>query len=306
MAVITITGENSYLRSAELRKVVDGFVAANGDLALERLDGEEADFVRINEALTSLPFLANKKMVLLSRPSGNKQFAENAPELLKDLPDTTELVLAEPKFDKRSSLYKLLKKETDFREFAALDGFGLASWLVGQAKERGATLSPTDARYLVERVGANQQQLASELEKLRLYDPKISRQHIDASTDPTPQSKIFDLIDAAFAGNTKRAMQLYDEQRKLKVDPLQIIAMFAWQLHVLALLVTAGGKSADEVARTAKMSPYVVGKSQHLANRLSPAKVKVLVDRLLDIDARSKRQSLDLDDALRHYILAMN
>jgi hypothetical protein len=34
--------------------------------------------------------------------------------------------------------------------------------------------------------------------------------------------------------------------------------------------------------------------------------VKALIDRLLDIDARSKRQSLDLDDALRHYILSMN
>jgi DNA polymerase-3 subunit delta len=306
MAVITITGENAYLRSAELRKVVSGFVADNGDLALERLDGEEADFVRIKEALTSLPFLANKKMVLLSRPSGSKQFAESASELLKDLPDTTELVLAEPKFDKRSSLYKVLKKETDFREFAVLDGLGLATWLVGQAKEQGATLSSADARHLVERIGTNQQQLANELVKLRLYDPKISRQHIDALTEPTPQSKIFDLIDAAFAGNTERAMRLYDEQRQLKVDPLQIIAMFAWQLHVLALLVTAQGQSSDQVARAAKLNPFVVSKSQNLAGRLSSGKVKALIDRLLDIDARSKRQSLDLDDALRHYILSMN
>src|SRR4051794_12733290 len=103
MAIITLTGPNDFARSQALQAVVSGFVQAEGDLALERLDGGETDFGRIQEALTSLPFLASKKMVVMSEPSKNKQFSEAAEQLLGELPDTTELILHEPRFDKRSS-----------------------------------------------------------------------------------------------------------------------------------------------------------------------------------------------------------
>lgn len=305
MGVITITGDNDWARQRELHRLTEAFVAEHSALALERIDGEEAEFDRIQEALTSLPFLANKKMVLLTRPSASKSFAEHAERLLAELPETTELVLAEPKFDKRSALYKLLKKRTDFRDFTALEGPALARWLVAAAAEQGATLSAADARYLIERVGANQQMLASEIVKLSLYQPAISRQTIDLLTDPQPQSSMFDLIDAAFAGNRQRALQLYDEQRRLKVEPIQIVAMLAWQLHVLALAVTAAGRSADQIARDAKISPFVAGKALRLARHSSAARVRRLVDQLLTLDQRSKRQSIDLDEALKRYVLEL-
>ena len=39
--VITITGENSFALGHELKRLVSSFVAEHGDMALERLDGEE-------------------------------------------------------------------------------------------------------------------------------------------------------------------------------------------------------------------------------------------------------------------------
>ena len=35
--------------------------------------------------------------------------------------DTTDLIINEPKFDKRSSLYKTLKKQVEIKDFAELD-----------------------------------------------------------------------------------------------------------------------------------------------------------------------------------------
>ena len=305
MRVITITGSNEFGRSTELRRVVSDFVELHGDLALERLDGEEHEFARIQEALTSLPFLVNKKMVVLQRPSGNGQFVEAAEGLLAGLPDTTELVLVDPKLDKRSSLYKLLKKQTDFRDFTALDEAQLARWLCNEARAAGAELSLADARYLIERVGRNQQLLAGELEKLRLYDPAITRASIELLTDMAPQSTIFALIEAAFAGNRQRALALYDEQRLLKVEPIQIIAMFAWQLHVLALVCAAKGQTAEQIAAAAKLNSYTVSKTMRLNQRISLSQVKQLVDELVSIDQRSKRESLDLDEALRTFIVRL-
>ncbi len=303
--IITLTGSSSFGLGNESRRLVDDFVKQHGDLALERVDGQEADFARINEALTALPFLSARKMVVLRQPGGNKQFTEKFEQIFDEVPESTDVIIIEPKLDKRLSYYKFLKKNTDYRELNELDQPGLARWLVDTANQQDGKLSPADARYLVERVGANQQLLANELEKLLLYNPAISRQTIDLMTEPTPQSTIFQLLETAFAGNNKRMLELYAEQRALKVEPPQIIAMLAWQLHVLAIIKTAGGRTADQIAKEARINPFVVRKSQAIARQLTLAQLKKLVRDLLKIDVASKSTNLDVDDALQHYLLAL-
>lgn len=303
--ITILSGTNSFLLQEELKRRVSAFIAEHDDMALERLDGEEASFEAMQEALQSLPFLAARKMVVLKNPGANKKFAENIEKLLKELPETTDLIIVEPKLDKRSAYYKFLKKQKGFSEFAEPDERGLAKWLVTIAKEKGATLAPADANYLVSRVGPNQQRLASEIEKLSLYQTTINRNVIDELTAATPQSTIFQLLEAAFAGKTALALKLYGEQRALKVEPQQIIAMLAWQLHVLALIKTAGGKSPDEIARDAKLSPYVVRRSASVASKLTLTQTKRLVHDLLIIDERLKRESLNADDTLLHYLMTI-
>lgn len=303
---ITLTGANSFLLKSELDHLTHAFSAEHGDLALEKLDGEEAPYDRITESIQSLPFLAIKKMVVLKTPGFNKQFAENIEDLLAGVPETTELIIVEPKLDKRLSYYKILKKKTDFREYQELDIAGLANWLAKTAQNRGGQLKLADARYLVERAGANQQLLSNELNKLLSYRTAVTKETIDLLTDQTPQSTIFELLDAAFAGNAQRALALYGEQRALKVEPQQILAMIAWQLHVVAVIKTAGQRSSDEVARDAKISPFVVRKSQSIARKLTLAELKQLVSNALRLDVRLKSESIDADEALQHFLLALS
>lgn len=305
MMITTLTGGNSFGLQAKLRELVSAFVAQNGDLALERIDGQETELVKITEAINGLPFLSAKKLVVLREGGANKQFAESAEQILSDLPESTNVILVEPKLDKRLTYYKFLKKHTDFLEFNALDVNGLVRYLTDTAKEQGGSLTPADARYLVERVGANQQLLSNELDKLLLYDKQISRQAIEIMTEPTPQSTVFQLLEAAFAGQTKKALSLYAEQRALKVEPQQIIAMLAWQLHVLAVIKTAGDRQTGQIASEAKINPYVLGKSQGIARDLSLQEIKRLVSDLLEIDAASKSTNLDTDDALQLYLIKL-
>ena len=301
--VITLSGSNSFALQQSQRQLMADFIAEQGDMALERLDGSEATIERLSEALTSLPFLSSKKMVLLRQGSANKQFTEQAADLLAGIPETTEVIVIEPKLDKRSSYYKYLNKSTDYREFNELDSNGLARWLVSIAKERGGILSSSDAVFLVDRVGLNQQLLASELEKLLLYSPQITRDSILALTEANPQSTIFELLEAAFGGNIQHAMQLYAEQRALKVEPQQIIAMLSWQLHILALVKMAGDRTPEAIAGEAKVSPYVVKKSIAIARRLTQAELKQLIADLVVIDTRSKRETFNVDAALQHFLL---
>jgi DNA polymerase III subunit delta len=303
--VTVLTGENSFMLQQELRRIVGDFVADHSDMGLEQLDGEEAEFDRLRESLQSLPFLASKKLVVLRTPSANKQFVEAAQDLLTELPETTDVIIVEPKLDKRQSYYKFLKKQPGFHEFSQMDVPALAKWLVDQAAFQGGTLGRQDATYLVERVGANQQLLSNELAKLLQYDPHITRNSIDELTERAPQSTIFELLDAALAGKRKRALELYQEQRTMKVEPQQILALLGWQLHVMALVKTAGERDPSQIASEAKINPFVVHKTQGIVRNMTLSELKALIHEVFILDIRLKSESIDADEALQNLILML-
>lgn len=303
--IVTLTGDNSFALKKALDERVNAFVSEHGDLALQRIDGQEASIEQISEAINSLPFLASKKMVVLREPSKQKMFTEQVETILADVPESTDLLIIEPKLDKRHKYYVFLHKNTDFKVFDALDGPALARWLVESAKAQKGQLSHADASFLIDRIGSNQLMLSNELQKLLTYDPHITRQHIELLVEPTPQSTIFQLIEAAFAGKSEQALKLYDEQRALKVEPQQIIALLGWQLHILAIIKTAGERTPDAIAKEAKLNPYVVRKSLGLAQGLSLAKLRSLVENLMHIDANSKTTNQNTDEALRLFIIEL-
>lgn len=303
--IYVLSGPNSFLRGVESSRIVDAFVAEHGDLAFERLDGEEVSYDRIRESLESLPFLASKKLVVLRAGSSNKEFLEHAERLLNNLPETTDVVIIEPKLDKRTAYYKYLKKQPGFTEFGDLDENGLAAWLSRETKAAGGSLTIPDARFLIGRVGPNQQLLANELQKLLAYNPVISRQSIELMVDPLPHSSIFDLLDAAFAGRRPAMLKLYAEQRQAKVEAQQIMAMIGWQLHILAIVKTAGDRDPASIAKQAKLNPFVVRKSIALADGLTYAELKIIVREALALDVRLKSESIDTDDAMQHFLLGL-
>jgi DNA polymerase-3 subunit delta len=302
---MTLTGANSYLLGAELRKRRDDFVAEYGDLALETIDIAEWETRKVFDSFGALPFLSPKRMLVVYGMAANKPAGEKIEELLKTVDETTDLLLVEPKIDKRSVLYKVLKKETGLREFAEPDPRDLPRWLVSEAKARGGSLSSADAAYLVGRVGAVQQSLSNELDKLLLYDAKVTRQTIDLLTEQAPLSSIFDLIEAAFAGNLKKAMALYGDQRAQNVEPLAIEALFVWQLHALALVKAAGEMTPDALAAETGLSPYVARKSAGLASRRTMAEVKAYVNDLADLEYAIKTTAADADELMKNYILSL-
>ncbi|HSX08024.1 MAG TPA: DNA polymerase III subunit delta [Candidatus Saccharimonadales bacterium] len=303
--ITTVTGANDFARQAVVRALFLAFAQEHGDMAVERLDGEEATAAQMRAAVESLPFLSARKLVVLREPGKQKAFAEHINDILTAVADSTDLIIVEPKLDKRSGYYKILQKQTDFKEFSELDANGLARWAGQYAKEQGGSLASADARLLVDRLGASQQLLQSELDKLLNFKPQITRATIELLTEPTPQSTIFELLDAAFSGNAARALQLYREQRALKVEPLAIVAMLAWQIHILTVVKAGGARSADDIARAAKLSPFVVRKSQQITRKLSGARLKQLVAALLAIDMRLKTAAIDPDEALEHYLLGL-
>jgi DNA polymerase-3 subunit delta len=173
------------------------------------------------------------------------------------------------------------------------------------AKEQGGALGSSQAQLLIQRAGTNQLKLKHELDKLLSFQSEISKSSIEELVSSTPQSSTFDLLDAALAGRAKQALQLYEEQRRQRVDPQAILALLGWQLHVLAVVKAGGDRTVDQIAREAKLSPFVVRKTMGVAKRLTMTTIKEIVATTTELDGRLKRESLDADEAVQNLLLTM-
>lgn len=300
-----LSGNNDFARANELKKLTLEFTRDYGDFGLEKVEAGEVELGRLLESVASLPFLAPRRMIVLSEPTANKSIGEHIDELLDAVSDTNDLIINESKFDKRSVLYKTLKKKTDFHEFNDLDERQLTQWLSNEAKTRGGELKPADADYLVRRTGTNQLGLSNELNKLLSYEPKITREVIDNLTEQLPQGNVFDLIEAAFNGDIRRAMELYKQQRKQQVEPQAIMGMIVWQVHIVAIVKANEKLGADAIASAAKLNPYVVRKTMNLSHNLTQKQMKDLVRRTLALDVRLKSEMIDPDDAVQHFLMTL-
>jgi len=78
-----------------------------------------------------------------------------------------------------------------------------------------------------------------------------------------------------------------------------------WQLHILAIVKTAGQRSGDMIAKEAKLSPFTIRKTQGLAGRISLAQLKKLVHDLREFDVRLKSESLNADEVVQYYLLSL-
>ena len=303
---VALAGANHYQLKSSLDKLVSKFTGEYGELALERLDGEEVTHDQIIGAVESLPFLSEKKMVIVQHLSANKQAAESLEQIIERAGNSTDLILVETKPDKRSVYYKELKKLTDFHEFAEPDDDKLAQWLVSEAENRNAKLSMIDARFLVQRVGADQSRLDRELEKLAQYNLSINKDSIRLLTEESPSSTIFNLIDSVFSGNAGQALRIYDEQRRQKVEPQAVHGMLVWQMHVVAVAANAPSEMPSvQISKDSGISPYVIQKSQRIARKMGRQKIIEFMRLLRDIDYRGKHEALDYDEALRYAFISL-
>ncbi len=115
----------------------------------------------------------------------------------KEVNDTVELVFVEEEADK-NSLYQIIEKIGEVKEFALLKLPDLISNLKKIAYAYKVNIDDSTVKYLVECCGTNMQDLINEIRKLIEYegeDGTITKQDVDKLCIKQIQAVIFDLTD---------------------------------------------------------------------------------------------------------------
>ena len=302
--ILAFVGDNGHAREQAAAEFIAGFTGVHGAMAVDKFAGEELELGALNDAISTVPFLSPRRLVIVRDISANKDLVEQLETIAEAVADTTDMVIVEGHVDGRSKYLTNLKKIAEVREFHHLEGDDLVGWIIEQAKLLGGSIARPTAQQLIDRVGTNQQLIANELAKLVLYQPEITQETIVELTAYTPQSSIFAMLDAAFAGNPAEALKLYSEQRTQGMEPQAILGMVTWQLHALTLVKAGGSMSANDIASRAKLSPFVVRKNQTNARRVSDQKLIQLLEQAIMTDKMIKSSRVNTDDAVQSLILS--
>ena len=290
--IILLTGTNSFAIRQTLDTLVTNFLNKNGAHALERVDGESFDALRLPELLQGASLFASERLVLLRDASKNKLLWEALGEWTDRVPKEVVLVLIESAPDKRTRTYKQLQKHGRLQDFADMSEPELVRWAVKAAAEYGATLDTSAAQHLVRQVGTDQWRLSNELQKLSAYSSAITMQSIDALIEPSPHATAFELLDAALAGNTAKTRQIL-ARLKASEDPYKLFGLLVSQVQTLALVAAAQGKAAEVIAKEAGVHPFVVRKMQSAARRIQGSRLTEVIAAVARTDTQMKSTRLD-------------
>lgn len=283
--VYLLSGEEVYL----VKKYFDAIKKAVVDPATEMMNynyfAGKADVDNIISACDTLPFMSENRLVAVKDSklfeAGRKDDSEKLKDYIQNIPESTVLCFVEDKADKRSGLYKEIKKYGCCAEFSFLKDRELIGWVCDEGKGR---IKSDVAEYLIKCVGTAMESLEGEIDKLLNYLPQgepVTRQVIDSICTKSPETNVFDMVEAIGKKQPARALEIYNNMLRMKQSPFYVLKMTARQFKLILECKYLHGKglSEAEISERLSLRNFVV---RGCLSQAKNFKTRVLVEALKD------------------------
>lgn len=293
--IIYLYGDNSFGISRQARLLRQKYLDSTGPEGdLESIDVAEKGINYLLGGLSVMPMFVSSRLIMASNLSKAKPTSEQIDEIISSTAESTNLVIIDPKPDKRTVMYKKLSKLKGAKEFKNLMSGELISWIISEAKRRGAEITAADAKYLADKVGEVQWTLNNEIDKLSNYNHKITKATIDELAVPSLENNTFVLTEALANKDLSRVLKLYKDIKLQGHADQLILGAITYQYRTIMLALLGD----SELNRAYKMSPYSLSKSQSLASKYDLDDIKKAYKIIADSDMATKSGELSSAEAM--------
>lgn len=304
-------GNDIWTMDQQIHQLVDEVLSdeSTRPFNLEQLDGDTASLEGVLLSANSLPFMADKRVIVVHEPaflaSGAKKkglvSAEEEKALLaycENPNPSTLLIFRMAADDALAGLGKKILPLVDGIACQKPKGSALAPWLRQQAKEAGRGFTPEAMAILIET--GNQLStlaMAQELEKLFLYIDDdmalIDADTVQAIITPTSSVTIFKLIDAMLAGHVPKAIAAYKDCLYLGEVPQRVLYRIIETIRHLLMVqsMLSEGMTQGAIQKALHCHEYYAKKTIGQARQLSTDTLSHLYTYLVDCDVQSKSTS---------------
>jgi len=295
------------------------------ELNLIKFDGSSLDsFDSVINACQTLPFMSEKKVVLLSRAnfledskseyskaSDEKQF-KRLFEYIDKVPSHCILIVYfvfKSKRDKSSDRIEKLKKKAQVSKIEKATGARLEAKIAEMFKARGRNIGKIELKLFTGKMEDNSlAAINNEVEKLCCYamDREITRQDIEFLFTEASDDDIFDLINPISQGKTREALKVLDELLFKGSKVTYILNMIERHFNLLlrVKLCLEGGRESSYISKEFRLSPYRYEIVTKQCRRYSDKQLKKIVE--LCLEAERKIKTSPVDDEIELELLVVN
>ncbi len=172
---------------------------------------------------------------------------------MSSIPETTYFVFAEKEIDKKTKMYKQVKKTEASWNFRVRMRRPSPAGSREESAETEKILQEMPMRSFIRKTGDDMENIDKELEKLLCYTLEkdyIDISDVEAITTEQTENKIFDMIDAVALHQQKKALDLYYDLLALKEAPMRILFLLSSQFQRLMIVksMTNQGFGNKEIA----------------------------------------------------------
>jgi DNA polymerase-3 subunit delta len=290
--------------------------ATTVELNTTELNGRGLSLDELTFACDALPFLAEKRLVIVNNlasrferkrgkpetpPEQDSALLEGFGEYVEGLPDTTRLVLAENRNIPKNNPIRKIVSSSEYgyqREYTPLSGGKLNRWIAERVEEQGGRIDPAAINVLAVYVGNDLRLLDHEISKLLTYmgeERPITKEDAELLVSYVQEANIFNMVDALGTRDTRRAMELVEQLLDDGRAPLYLLRMMTRQFRILLQVkeLLAKGTAAEDMRSLLGLHPYVVKKATGQARNFSNAQLESIYHQLLELDVAVKSGAME-------------
>ncbi|MEN6383938.1 MAG: DNA polymerase III subunit delta [Phycisphaerales bacterium] len=255
--IYVFAGKDAFLVAEQVSSLVNKMLTPEQmQMCLWRADADKSTAVEIFDELRTLPFLAEKRVVVVADAD---DFVSNNRELLERYFENPApkgvLILSVSSWHSNTRLAKMLPKTGELVEVGEMKSRELVSYITDYASEQGKNLSYNAAQMLVEFAGEEPGILRNEIDKLAVYvnsTKNITEKHIMEIVGRNRAYGAFEVIDSMMEANAGKALErlrlMFESNKDAEYT---IIGAFAWHFRKMfsAAALLQKGERMDMVAR---------------------------------------------------------
>jgi DNA polymerase-3 subunit delta len=318
--LIFVYGADSYSAGKQVeemrKKFKEKFDPSGMNLAEFTATKSGLDFGPVAQAVTSPPFLGQKRMVIVKDLLGVLKKADVGPwmDLFGGVPESTICIVwdkeKEPAIEKHE-IFKKNKGGKDVHAYihAEMDAMAAQVFARTFVKANGLAIEPGVLQEVVAMAGTDAWSLASELSKLaaRANGAPVSREMVQMLVRANADDQMFALMDAVAAKDARKALALLAEERQFGAEDMQLFAMLSRQIRLLCavrgLLDADGRISKQEVADALGIHPFVAQKTLSQAKSFSSDALQSLEETCFSFDRKMKRGGISMEMAVDRLVV---
>ena len=311
-----IYGENTYLIEKEVKNIKKNF----GEIiqGINYVAIEQNSLENIIPELQTPAFGYPKKLIVVkncdllkkelkTKKTKNMEVAQKIAEYIEEnhqeLQETTILLIIEESVDKTNSLYKMIEKYGETKEFKELNIVELGQNLKSICSAYKVNIDNETIKYLIETSGTSMQELINEIRKLIEYagtNGTIDKKAVDLLAIPKIEAVIFDLTDSLGSKQIGKALETLRNLIYNK-EPIQKILITLYNHFKKLYLVKLAQKENTNITEVLNLKPnqtFLTTKYKKQSGYFEEKQLRKILEELINLDTQSKSGQIELNIGL--------